>query len=82
MINNKVTVTWVDALLYHPDTQNKIPSTMRTTGTLVSEEGEYIIIEDQSTIKISDGCEYPSGRKPKYFTIPKGFIQKIELAKD
>ncbi len=74
---NKIIIFWNDILMYHPDTKIKLPSQMKTEGTILKETDGYFIVFDQKTIKVSSGDEYPQ-KKPKYFFIPKSLIYKIE----
>lgn len=77
--SGKVKIVWHDAISYR--TGNKIPdsiSIFETTGLLVKEDNNYVIIEKPITINTLTGKNYPENRQPTFYSIPRGMIEKIE----
>lgn len=73
-----VKILWQDAISYR--TGDKIPlsvSILETTGLLVKEDGDYVIIEKPVTINTRTGKNYPD-KTPTFSFIPRGMIEKIE----
>ena len=74
-----IMVTWHDAISYKKG--DKVPATLttfETTGILVKEDENYVIIEKPITINIHTGENHPGGEKPNFYLIPRGMIEKIK----
>lgn len=74
----EVKILWHDAISYK--TGDKIPvsiSIIETTGMLVKENDDYVIIEKPVTINTRTGQNYPD-KQPAFYSIPRGMIEKIE----
>lgn len=75
----KVKIVWQDATSYRIG--DKIPhsiSIFETTGLLVKEDKDYVIIEKPITINTLTGKNYPENNQPTFYSIPRGMIETIE----
>ncbi len=63
--------------MYSSNEEISTPSQMKTIGTLVKESADYIIVENEETLNIHTNKKHPEAQ-PKYFSIPKGLILKME----
>lgn len=68
---NKARILWQDAISYK--TGDKIPqsvSVFETTGLLIEENDDYVIVEKPITTDTKTGKGYPD-KQPNFFLIPK-----------
>jgi len=73
-----VVVTWKDASFYHLGNIPAGCTDMETSGTLMRETDEYILIGDPKSYKLPNRTPYPETGSPKYFLIPKGMVEHIK----
>lgn len=73
-----VRIVWEDAISYRTgDTVPHSMSIFETTGLLVKEDGEYVVIERPVTIDTQSGKNYPD-KTPTFYFIPRCLITKME----
>jgi len=79
--DKRVKVSWLDAVVYFPETPNKFdlkPTEMETEGVLFSEDENRVVIKDPKTIYKKDGKQVAKQSGATFLFIPTGMISKIE----
>ena len=86
VLNKKIRIDWNDAVIY---SINNIPSKLAGTVTIgfcVEENKDFVIIKDSKTFSKNNNLKkrflrivhfFLNKKKPIYFFIPKGMIEKI-----
>jgi hypothetical protein len=77
---DNVKVSWLDAVLYSRETPNKFdlePTKMMTTGILISEDGNGVVLESPKTIYGESGAEVLKQAGATFLFIPHGMIVEI-----
>lgn len=75
----KIRILWNDAVLYSPKKMAAHLTPLKTIGILEKEDKDFMIVRSPKTIRRTDGTPHPE-KKPTFYFIPRGMIEKIELA--
>lgn len=79
-IGKKVKILWNDAVLLGPDNWNiNLLTKMETSGVVIDFKQNYYIIKNPKTINLKTKKQHPKNKKPKFYAIPVGMIEKIEI---
>jgi len=76
-MNKIIRIKWIDAGIYSPKRKTISLSQMESSGIIVREDDDYIVLAEPTTRRMSDESKHPTDN-PTFYIIPRGMIVAIE----
>lgn len=74
----EIMVVWLDPVIYKSGWKADHVSKMETTGILIKEETDFLIIKNPISHNIETKKPHPEDKKPTFLIIPKRLIVSMQ----